>query len=90
MFLKGTLNWLNEVKRAGNGRALLPCLEGWKLSINSLIQLWDQLHQEKGFQFMLTNRLNQDCLEIFFPESEDMEDTVITLIQSSSDQNIVL
>ena len=66
MFLKGTLNWLNEVKRAGNGRALLPCLEGWKLSINSLIQLWDQLHQEKGLEFMLTNRLNQDCLENFF------------------------
>lgn len=33
--------------------------------INSIIQLWDYL-QKEGLSFLLTNRINQDCLENAF------------------------
>ena len=44
----------------------LPCLEGWKLDINSLNLLWDDLHKNYGVKFFFTNRLNQDCAENLF------------------------
>ena len=44
----------------------LPCLEGWKLSIQSLLNLWEELKTESNLKFLLTNRLNQDCVENLF------------------------
>ena len=44
----------------------LPCLKGWKLYINSLLGLWEDVHISYRLQFLLTNRLNQDCLENYF------------------------
>ena len=64
-FLSECLKWLSEVKHNGK-HSSLPCLEGWKLSINSLISLWNHLHDDFSLEFLLTNRLNQDCLENFF------------------------
>ena len=47
-------------------RKLLPCLEGWKMAISCLVGLWKDLHEVHGLNFLLTSRLNQDCLENFF------------------------
>ena len=44
----------------------LPCLNGWKISIKSLLLLWADLSANHDFKFLLTNRLNQDCLENMF------------------------
>ena len=63
-FLTNSQAWLSTIKSV-NGRKL-PCLEGWKMAINCLLQLWDHLHQEHGLKFLLTNRLNQDCIENLF------------------------
>lgn len=41
------------------------CKNGWILTINAIIQLWEFL-KNQGFQFLLTKRLNQDCLENVF------------------------
>ena len=41
-------------------------LKGWKLSINSLLGLLEDLHISYRLQFLLTNRLNQYCLESYF------------------------
>ena len=38
----------------------IPCVYGWKLSINALSGLWQHLRKEDNFQFILTGRLNQD------------------------------
>lgn len=40
-------------------------LNGWRLTINSVFGLWELL-QAKGYNFLLTRNLNQDCLENFF------------------------
>lgn len=43
-----------------------PCILGWILNINSLKLLWDDLHKNYNFSFLMTRRLNQDALENFF------------------------
>ena len=43
-----------------------PCFRGWVLTINSLLQVWDELKMVKGVDFLLTRRLSQDCLENLF------------------------
>ncbi len=48
------------------GKRQPACLMGWELSINSLLQLWQLLKDEYGYKYLLTNRLNQDCLENLF------------------------
>ncbi len=63
-FLLECLDWLSTVK--SQGKRKLPCLTGWKMAITCLLQLWDDLHQTTGVRFLLTNRLNQDCLENLF------------------------
>ena len=44
----------------------LPCITGWKISINALLGLWQYLKTQQNFQFILTGRLNQDCAENLF------------------------
>ena len=55
------LEWLSTVK--SQGKHQVPCLSGWEMAITCLLQLWDDLHQTEGVKFLLTNRLNQDCVE---------------------------
>ena len=63
-FLKSSQEWLSGIESA-SGRKL-PCLEGWKMAINCLLQLWEHLQQNHGLKFLFTNRLNQDCIENLF------------------------
>ena len=64
-FLSECLLFLEKVALSG-GKRKLPCLQGWKLSINALIGLWKDLRINFGYKFLLTNRLNQDCVENLF------------------------
>lgn len=41
----------------------IKCL---KISIDSILSLWHKLHNTANLKFLLTRRLNQDCLENFF------------------------
>lgn len=63
-FFKETLDWLDGVRP--KGKRQLPCLTGWKMAIRSVQMLWADLRDHHGFRFLLTSRLNQDCLENFF------------------------
>ena len=58
-FLEDALKFLDMIQLE-NGKKL-PCLNGWKISIKSLLSLWADLKTNHDFQFLLTNRLNQDC-----------------------------
>lgn len=40
-------------------------LTGWLVTINATILLWEDVKKEH-FQFLLTRRINQDCVENFF------------------------
>lgn len=66
-FLENTLKWFETIKSLGE-KDTLPCLEGWKLSIQSLLGLWDDLSKNHGVKYLLTNRLNQDCAENLFSQ----------------------
>lgn len=62
-YLQDTLKWLNSVK-SKSGKDL-PCLEGWKQNVRALLLLFEDF-QRAGGKFLMTRRLNQDCLEHFF------------------------
>ena len=62
-FLDSCLRFLSKLKT--NNGASIPCIVGWQISIWCLKHLWKDL-QKNGFKFLLTNRLNQDCLENLF------------------------
>ena len=59
------VQWLETVTPSEN----LECYHAWKggrCVINSLLQLWEFLENSHNLKFLLTNRLNQDCLDNFF------------------------
>lgn len=62
--LKQMLLWVRKIQT--KGKRNLPCLAGWEMAINAVLMLWDTLHNDHGLQFLLTNRLNQDCVENLF------------------------
>lgn len=62
-FLMEMLDWLPKVQPKSSR---LPCLEGWQLSIRSLLGLFEELHEKHEVKYLLTGRLNQDCLENLF------------------------
>lgn len=64
-FLQEMLEWLKTI-RCLNKTGELPSLEGWTLAIHCLLQLFEDLHGNHNVEFLLTSRLNQDCLENLF------------------------
>jgi len=64
-FLKDSLQWIQRWNVIG-ARSQLPCVYGLQVTISALLQLWDYFKTECSFQFLLTSRLNQDCLENLF------------------------
>ena len=60
-FLKIALTFLDTIKLLRDRK--LPCLNGWKISIKRPLSLWADSSANHDLKFLLTNRLNQDCLE---------------------------
>lgn len=58
-------NWINLWEFTGT-RNTIPCVEGWKLNVSALQCLWHDLNRNFEYEFLLTRRLNQDCLESLF------------------------
>ena len=58
-FLKSSLQFMEELTLMSP--TVIYCITGWKISINTLLGLWQDLHDNNSFQSLLTNRLNQDC-----------------------------
>ena len=44
----------------------IKCVKGWLITIKAFRPIWDHFHQNHGFKFLLTRRLNTDPLENFF------------------------
>ena len=68
-FWKDSVEWLDSVSFLGC-KAKIHCVDGFKLSLAVLQQLWDDL-KEQHVKFFLPRRLNQDCLEYFFFHSPE-------------------
>lgn len=57
---------LQVLNRKGeNVTKSIKCLMGWKMSINGMLHLWE-IRKGHEMKFLLTKRINQDCLENFF------------------------
>lgn len=63
-FLQTAIEYLDNLSLSNNRK--VPCIEGWKQAIVVLKMLWHDLSNENEFKFLLTNRLNQDCIENLF------------------------
>ncbi|GFN84221.1 transposable element p transposase [Plakobranchus ocellatus] len=64
-FLLDSLSWLKTIH--GNSKIKnLPCIEGWQVSISAALHLVQDLHTNHNIKFLLTSRLNQDCIENLF------------------------
>ncbi|GFO01711.1 transposable element p transposase [Plakobranchus ocellatus] len=44
----------------------LPCIESWQASISAALHLVQDLHNNHNIKFLLTSRLNQNCIENLF------------------------
>ena len=62
-FLDSCFHFLSKLTTQND--VVVPCIVGWLISICSLQSLWKDL-QANGFKYLLTNRLNQDCVENLF------------------------
>ncbi|KAF4526811.1 hypothetical protein B566_EDAN015137 [Ephemera danica] len=64
--LKNAVNIFESLEVCNNGRKNPPCIDGFVLSIKSILSLWADLEEEEDVSFLLTSRLNQDPLENLF------------------------
>ena len=44
----------------------IKCLQGWLVTLNAILQVWEHLKTHYSFKFLLTRRLNSDPIENFF------------------------
>lgn len=54
-----------ENKERKDVTSTLKFINGWRISISALLQIWELL-QSQGISKIFTRRFNQDCLENFF------------------------
>jgi hypothetical protein len=44
----------------------IKCLQGWLVTLNAILQIWEHLKTMHDFKFLLTRRLNRDPIENLF------------------------
>lgn len=64
-FLNDMRAWIQSWKLIGTNRQI-PSVQGWLMNISSLQALWEDVSSKYNLQYLLTRRINQDCLENFF------------------------
>ncbi|XP_063614636.1 uncharacterized protein LOC134787749 [Penaeus indicus] len=64
-FLKKAREWVMSWKIVGTNR-YIPSVHGWLLNIASIQALWEDLSINNHLDYLLTRRINQDCLENYF------------------------
>ncbi|XP_033502419.2 uncharacterized protein LOC117269502 [Epinephelus lanceolatus] len=63
-FLDSCMEWLPRLRLLdASTTKQVPCVEGWQHNILCLKMLWCDLRERHQVSFLLTNGLNQDCLE---------------------------
>lgn len=64
-FLDDMRSWIQSWQILGTNRQI-PSVQGWLLNIPSLQGLWEDVSSVYKLQYILSRRINQDCLENFF------------------------
>lgn len=77
-FLDKCMEWLPRLRLVGGkcNKKQIPCVEGWQHNIVCLKMLWSDLRQRHPVSFLLTNRLNLDCLENAYSSIRGMLNTL--------------
>ena len=65
-FWKDCIEWIKKWKVKDGSTDKIACFQGWVTTITAVVQLFNELTTGDQFSFLLTNRLNQDCLENLF------------------------
>ena len=70
-FFLSNIDWLSKIEFfyvVGNKLVTnnIKCVQGWIKSLNAIVQLFSHLRETHDLKFLMTRRLNQDCLEKFF------------------------
>lgn len=65
-FWKKLINWIASWKFVTPDKKIIKpaCQKGWMLTLNGTIGIWEKINEDVSY--LLTNRLNQDCLENTF------------------------
>jgi hypothetical protein len=63
-FFKSMIDYFSSLKLP-HSNIKLPCINGWRITLSAILRIWEQLHHN-GYNFLLTRRLNQDCIENLF------------------------
>ena len=64
-FIEKTIAYIKSFEVCAPPHVHIHCLEGWLINLASLRALWQDL-QSYEVNYLLTRRLNQDCLENLF------------------------
>ncbi|XP_064472606.1 uncharacterized protein LOC135387239 [Ornithodoros turicata] len=68
--LESAVQWIARWKFVSDRQP--PTVRGWQITIRSVLALWEDLHQNFGFEYLLTRRLKQDPLENMFGQFRQM------------------
>ncbi|KAM7281500.1 uncharacterized protein ISCGN_005954, partial [Ixodes scapularis] len=65
-FLEQCLPWTESWRFVSADKRQPHTIKGWQVTIKAVLLLWGELHQDFGFDSLLTRRLQQDPLENLF------------------------
>ncbi|XP_064465409.1 uncharacterized protein LOC135376898 [Ornithodoros turicata] len=68
--LESAVQWIAQWKFDSDRQP--PTVRGWQITICAILALWEDLHQNFGFEHLLTRRLNQDPVENMFGQFRQM------------------
>ncbi|KAM7306730.1 uncharacterized protein ISCGN_010398 [Ixodes scapularis] len=65
-FLEQCLPWIESWRFGSADKRQPHTIKGWQVTIKAVLFLWGEVHQDLGFDSLLTRRLQQDALEKIF------------------------
>ncbi|XP_043478298.1 uncharacterized protein LOC122508805 isoform X2 [Leptopilina heterotoma] len=80
-FLAYLTKWEADAKKEGADFMSESCCYGLKVSLRAALEICQFLVEKCNFKYLMTGRLNQDCLERFLASCENVVVRMTTLIR---------
>ena len=65
-FITQMKDYLLKLQVCAPPHVRIHCIHGWLINLSSVEALWQDLQSYSGVRYLLTRRLNQDCIENLF------------------------
>ena len=62
----------------------IKCLQGWLVTLNAILQVWEHLNAHYNFKFLFIRRLNSDPIDNFLWQYASKVETMIIHYQCNS------